>query len=304
MPRQPLISFRMKYLLLLFAVLFHQVALARGTVAFYFGAHEDDWQLFMNPNAYRDVQADSTRVVFVYLTAGDAGAGVGNVGRSRPYYLARENGAKMSVMFMADADNTPVVPTDSMALLGGHAIKRWVYRDTVSYFFRLPDGDMEGTGYPETRLQSLKRLHEGSIPAITAIDGSTTYESWRDLTEVLRKLIDRERRQATNVWINIPDTDINQNGGDHSDHQHTARGVLEAIADLSCINRAFYLDYVMARLDENLSTPDRDVKAGTFAAMGLGLNALDHPSNWDAKHRVLLSRQYVRTAPAAERCSH
>src|SRR5688500_8171977 len=51
-------------------------------VAFYFGAHPDDWQLFMNPNAYYDVQKPSNKVVFAYVTAGDDGAGLGNGGRS------------------------------------------------------------------------------------------------------------------------------------------------------------------------------------------------------------------------------
>jgi hypothetical protein len=106
-------------------------------VGFYFAAHEDDWQLFMNPNAYHDVQRPSTKVVFVYLTADDAGAGLGNAGRSQPYYLARENGAKLSVRFMADAQKVPVIPIDSVTSLSGHAIKRWLYRDTVSYFLRL-----------------------------------------------------------------------------------------------------------------------------------------------------------------------
>jgi hypothetical protein len=294
----------MKYLLLLFSLLsFGQVVLAQGTVAFYFAAHEDDWQLFMNPNAYHDVQTFSTKVVFVYLTAGDDGVGLGNAGRSQPYYLARENGAKASEMFMADAYNSPVIPTDSVAFIAGHAIKRWLYRDTVSYFLRLPDGDMEGAGYQNTGLQSLKRLHEGAIPAMTAIDGSATYQGWADLSDMLRKLIDLERGQPTNVWVNIPDTDIKKNMGDHSDHQHMAQGVLEAIADLPCINKAFYLDYVTAKLDENMSTQDREIKAGTFAAVAVGLTALDHQSNWDSKHRFLLSRHYVRAAPGTGSCS-
>src|SRR5687768_1225187 len=72
-----------------------------NTVAFYFGAHPDDWQLFMNPNANYDVQTPSNKVVFVYVTAGDAGLGLGNGGRAQPYYLARENGAKLSVKFEA-----------------------------------------------------------------------------------------------------------------------------------------------------------------------------------------------------------
>src|SRR5512144_1026118 len=75
-----------KVLLLLLLLLSSRCRMsAQDTVAFYFAAHEDDWQLFMNPNAYQDVQRTSTKVVFVYLTAGDAGAGLGNGERSQPY---------------------------------------------------------------------------------------------------------------------------------------------------------------------------------------------------------------------------
>src|SRR5262245_13888727 len=171
-----------------------------NTVAFYFGAHPDDWQLFMNPNAYQDVQKLSNKVVFVYVTAGDAGVGLGNGGRSQPYYLARENGAKLSVKFIADAAKSPEVPVDSVGSISGHAIKRWLYRNTVSYFMRLPDGSPQGTGYVATAEQSLKRLHEGVIRTMTSIDDSTTYQGWSDLRTAMRKLIDDERGGATEVW--------------------------------------------------------------------------------------------------------
>ena len=46
-------------------------------VAFYFSAHQDDWQLFMNPSAFRDV-LDGAKCVFIHMTAGDAGLGIGN----------------------------------------------------------------------------------------------------------------------------------------------------------------------------------------------------------------------------------
>jgi hypothetical protein len=59
----------------------------------------------------------------------------------------------------------------------GHAIKRWLYSNTVSYFMRLPDGSPQGTGYVATAEQSLKRLHEGAIRTMTSIDNSTTYLS-------------------------------------------------------------------------------------------------------------------------------
>ncbi len=286
-----------RLLLLLVSISFIRVVLAQETVAFYFAAHEDDWQLFMNPNAYHDVEKASSRVVFVYVTAGDDGAGLGNAGRAQSYYLARENGAKLSVKFMADAQNTPVIPIDSVASVSEHALKRWVYRNTVSYFLRLPDGGVEGAGYRNTGFQSLKRLHEKAIPRMTAIDESATYQGWADLTRTLRRLIDLERGSLTNVWVNLPDIDPEKNIGDHPDHQHMARGVLEAIADLPWVNKAFYLNYVTAKLEENMSAPDREIEAGTFAALVVGLTALDHRSSWEPMHRSWLSRHYVRYEP-------
>ena len=76
-------------------------------VSFYFAAHEDDWQLFMNPSAFQDVMGGAAKTVFVHLTAGDAGLGIGLGGRKHPFYLARENGAEAAIRFMADADAEP-----------------------------------------------------------------------------------------------------------------------------------------------------------------------------------------------------
>ena len=132
---------------------------------------------------------------------------------------------------------------------------------------------------------------------MTSIDNSTTYQGWSDLRTTLRKLIDYERGPATNVWVNIPDTNIVKNVGDHADHQHMAQGVLEAIADLPWINKALYLDYVTADMEENMSSVEREIEAGTFAALSMGVAALDHPSPWDRLHRSWLNRHYFRIEP-------
>lgn len=289
--------------LLLWLLTFHQVTGAQDTVAFYFGAHEDDWQLFMNPNAYTDVHKPSTKVVFVYLTAGDAGLGLGKGNRSHPYYLARENGAKLSVQFMADAERQPGIPVQSAALLSGHPISKWVYGHTVSYFLRLPDGNPQGTGYSATGHQSLKRLRDGAISRITAIDSSTSYQGWDDLKATLRALIDYERGGAATVWVNLSDPDTKKNIGDHEDHLHTARGVLDAIADLPCINKAFYMDYITASMPENMTASEREIEVGTFGALVVGLTALDHGSPWDKLHRSWLSRHYYRTEHGTGKCA-
>ena len=294
----------MRFVLVLLSLLTTAIpGRAQDRVSFYFAAHEDDWQLFMNPNAYHDVRRESSRVVFVYLTAGDAGAGLGKGGRSQPYYLARENGAKTSVRFTVDVDSAPQIPVESVGSFAGHPIMRWIYGNTVSYFFRLPDGNPEGTGYETTGMQSLRRLHEGSIAEITPIDSSTSYRGWSDLVATLRAIIDHEREAAPDVWINVPDTDLARNIGDHADHQHMAQGVLEAIEDLPCINRGLFLNYVTETMPDNLEMAEREIEIGTFGALVAGVTALDHGSPFDGLHRAWLSRHYQRVEPGSGPCT-
>jgi len=289
-------------LLLFLAVTASAPAIAEETVAFYFAAHEDDWQLFMSPSVYRDTQSAATKVVFVYLTAGDGGAGSTTSGKAAPYYLAREHGARLSAMFIANVPAGEVTSTESSVSIAGHVLTRYTYGRTVSYFLRLPDGNMDGDGYAATGLQSLRRLHEGAIAWASSVDGASRYHGWQDLISTLRAVIDRERESATKVWVNIPDIDPDVNPGDHSDHQQSAQAVLSAVRDLDCVGKAFYVDYAAAKLEPNLTATDRDVQAGAFAATAVGLNEAGHAGNWDAQHRQLLGRQYVRTLPGSGRC--
>src|SRR6476620_12435376 len=98
-------------------------------VSFYFAAHEDDWQLFMNPSAFEDVVSGAAKTVFVHLTAGDAGLGVGFGGRKHPFYLARENGAEAAIRFMANANDMPVASTAETRTFRGHSIYSVSYRN-------------------------------------------------------------------------------------------------------------------------------------------------------------------------------
>ena len=162
-------------------------------VSFYFAAHEDDWQLFMNPSAFQDVMGGAAKTVFVHLTAGDAGLGIGRGGRKYPFYLARENGAEAAVRFMADADAEPGERSAAPMSFNGHDIYRVSYRNTVSYFLRVPDGHWSGDGYYETGFESLKRLSSGENNVLRAVDGSATYHGWNDLVATLKAIIAYER---------------------------------------------------------------------------------------------------------------
>lgn len=271
-------------------------------VSFYFAAHEDDWQLFMNPSAFQDVSADAAKTVFVHVTAGDAGLGIGRGGRKHPFYLARENGAEVAVRFMADANDKPSEKIAEHMSFNGHAIYRVAYRNTVSYFLRVPDGHWSGEGYYDTGFQSLQRLNTGENGILRAIDGSATYRGWNDLTGTLRALMDFERGRAAQVQINIADTDTQVNVNDHSDHLMTAKAALDAVKDLACVRRVFYVDYASSKLPENLSAHQRDMESSVFAVTLAGVMALDHPANWQHYDKSFVGRNYFRVRDGNGKC--
>ena len=271
-------------------------------VSFYFAAHEDDWQLFMNPSAFQDVIDGAAKTVFIHMTAGDAGLGAGWGGRKHPFYLARENGAETAIRFMADADDIPAEPIVEHRMFNGHAIYRVVYRGTVSYFLRVPDGNAHGTGYPGTGFQSLKRLADGAIDELAAVDGSAAYHGWRDLTKTVRAIVDFERGNAAAVQFNVAELDARINPQDHSDHLMTAHAALDAVNDLACVRRVSYVDYASVKLPENLSAEQRDMASSVFAVTLAGVLAFDHRTSWHHYDESFVGRNYSRVQEGVGRC--
>jgi len=271
-------------------------------VSFYFAAHEDDWQLFMNPAAFDDVLDAKTKSVFIHLTAGDAGLGDGTAGRKFAYYLARENGAETAVRFMADAGRFPAGEAAAPMLFNGHRIYRIAYRNTVAYFLRVPDGNPKGTGYAATGNQSLQRLANGEISSLGTVDGSTVYYGWADLVSTVRHILDYERGSAASVALNVPEPDSKINPNDHSDHQMTAKAALEASKNLACASRLYYVDYAKSHLPENLSAKDRDLETSVLAVTAAGILALDQTSIWEPYRQTYLGREYFRVEQGSGSC--
>jgi hypothetical protein len=272
-------------------------------VSFYFAAHEDDWQLFMNPSAFDDVAGGAVKTVFVHVTAGDAGIGTGANGRKHPYYLARENGADNAVRFMVDANTAPASETAAHMDFNGHEVYRVTYRNTVRYFLRVPDGNPGGTGYAGTGWQSLQRLADGAIDTMTAIDGSAAYHGWGDLVATVRAIMAFERGSATLTQINVADPDPAINPGDHSDHLMTSRLAVEAAKDLGCVRRVYYVDYASSKLPENLSARQRDMESSVFAVTLAGVLAFDHGTAWRRYDDWYVGRNYFRVDGPTGACS-
>ncbi len=271
-------------------------------VSFYFAAHEDDWQLFMNPSAFEDVAGGAAKTVFVHVTAGDAGVGTGAIGRKHPYYLARENGADDAVRFMVDANAAPANEAPAHLNFNGHEVYRIAYRNTVRYFLRVPDGNPGGTGYAGTGWQSLKRFADADIDTLTAIDGSAVYHGWDDLVATMRAIIAFERGGAALLQINVADPDPAINPGDHSDHLMTSRLAVEAAKDLGCVRRVYYVDYASSKLPENLNARQRDMESSVFAVTLAGVLAFDHGTAWRRYDDWYVGRNYFRVEEPAGAC--
>lgn len=271
-------------------------------VSFYFAAHEDDWQLFMNPSAFEDVISGAAKTVFVHLTAGDAGLGIGLAGRKHPFYLARENGAEAAIRFMANADLAPAERLAAPMSFNGHSIYRVSYRNTVGYFLRVPDGHWTGDGYYETGFESLKRLASGENDVLRAVDGSATYHGWDDLVATLREIIAYERGQATLIQVNVAETNTRINPKDHSDHLMTAKAALDAVKDSRCVRRVYYVDYASSRLPQNLDVQKRDMESSVLAVTLAGVQALDHSTSWHHYDESYVGRNYFRVQDPTGRC--
>jgi hypothetical protein len=271
-------------------------------VSFYFAAHEDDWQLFMNPTAFEDVLGDAAKTVFIHVTAGDDGLGIGTGGRKQPYYLARENGAVNAMRFMADADRTPIAESAGPITFNGHPIYRTSYRSTIGYFLRLPDGDASGAGFAGTGFQSLKRLADGDIDTLASIDGSTVYHGWSDLVATIRGIVKYERGRAPLIQLNVADPDARINPADHSDHLMTAKAALDAAQNMDCVRRVYFVDYASSKLAENLTARERDMESAVFAVTLAGVMAFDQSTAWQHYDQSFIGRNYYRVDEPDGQC--
>lgn len=260
----------------------------------YVSAHPDDWQLFMNPNVYTNLQNPNDKIIFLHTTAGDAGSGIGNTS----YYLAREEGSLRAIRFLCNTINPELKQGNNMnetnVSINGHDILKYSYGNAMAFFLRLPDGNLPGTGYPIHDNVSLKKIFEGTAPSIQSIDESTTYISLDDLVKTIAELIIRESNEANPVNFNIADTNVEINPGDHSDHIHSAL-IMQKVARLLKITSVrMYEEYATSSKPMNIFDDAFLNCAGTWGATASGLSDNNHDSTWNEGHNVYIGRQYFR----------
>jgi hypothetical protein len=267
-------------------------------------AHQDDWQLFMNPEAYHGMDEPQEKAVFIHVTAGDAGRGI--TGEPVPYYLAREEGALRAVRFMANAADAKtgrgVAMNSTKANIAGHSIQRFAYANAVVYFLRLPDGNIvNGTIYTP-HPQAIEKLRTAAIEASETIDQSTRYVGWNDLVGTLAGIVEAERVAGSQLSLHLAETDEEINQRDHPDHRATALAMEEVALRFPCATTTRYIEYFTKTKPMNVTGEDYMIDVGTWAATTSGLSDNHAGSTWEPEHNAWVGRSYSRSAPAKGAC--
>ena len=275
------------------------------SVSVFVVAHPDDWQLFMNPAAFHAMSDKQGKAVFIHVTAGDAGKGLGD--EPAPYYLAREEGALRSIRFMANA-------VDSKAALGadtrpevvdraGHKIVRHTYANAVAYFLRLHDGYIVKDGVFTEHPLALEHLRSGASPEVKAIDDSARYSGWSDVVATLRAVIASEMPPGTALNLHIAELDEKRNPGDHIDHRAVAFAMEEVATGLPCARVSRHEEYATKDRKPNVTGLDYMIDVGNWAATASGLSDLHAGSTWEPEHNAWLGRDYHRTQEPRGTCN-
>jgi hypothetical protein len=292
------------YFLLLLVIACLANVKAQQPINFSVQADADDWQLYMSSRIMTDLN-NNNKVVFITLTAGDEGNGVATFnGSGIPYYVAREKGGVYSAKFACDIsvngavctiDSIPGVQTVS---INSHSLAKYVYKNTVSYFLRLPDGGADGNGFAATGYKSLKKLKNNTITSIASVDGVNTYNGWTDIVATISAIINTEKGTLLTTWLHTGSTDALFNPNDYSDHIYAATAAKDATVSSLWVG---YIDYVndnSSAFAANLSIAKFQDAAGIFGIADYALTENKYNSKLNTNTIKLLtsdSFKIVRT---------
>lgn len=280
---------------ILFSLLiFFSIGAQGQSTRFFISAHQDDWQLFMNPNVYNSIKNAQDKTVIIHTTAGDAGEGTGK----RSYYKAREEGSLRALRFLSNTfesgEGFGKEMNKEMVQINGHKMHRLTYRNCVIYLLRLPDGNGQGMGYPLHREKSLKKLYEGTVENLHSIDSTAVYKDKKDLIESLKALIQKEQL-GNETEIHLADTDPVHNPNDHSDHQTSSKLFQKVAQQIGKMRLYLYVNYFSSEKPKNMSEDEFLMSAATWGVTTSALGDLEHYSTWDKVHNSWIGRQYFRT---------
>jgi len=224
--------------------------------------------------------------IFIYLTAGDDG-------RDSVYWQTRERAALASVRI---AGQTAIVRADSTeckpVVVMKHTMRRCVLGNTESYFLRLPDGQRNGSGFSRYNNQSLRRLRLRNISAITAVDGSATYQGWSDLVSTIAELVSSDSSQRALAHTTDPSVMVNPH--DHFDHR-IAGLVIAELRKSKSLDVRYYVGYALSTRAPNRSNAQAREKTEVFLAYDQEMMRSNRKWSAYREHPAFYSECMMRT---------
>lgn len=277
----------------------------------YLQAHDDDWLYFMSPNIYYDLKSGD-RVLLIDVTSGSPDANQPSTGTSLPLALrwsnAREAAESAAFAYLANAS----LSGSGSLRVNSHSITYATYGAFVIIHMRLVTpaagqllcggtdqnfANTEGYGWPIMNCQSLGQLHILNKP-ISAIDSSTTYNSWGNLVSTVQGVLDYYGAPHNALTtLNTPEYDRSLDTLTHPDHIEVGN-----IGHELCVNgytMRYYLSYTTQDLAANISGADLTIKKNAWQQYENVVNQVwgstvnDYPT-----HGQWLPRQYYRTTVA------
>jgi len=222
---------------------------------FYIIAHADDWQLFMNPDAFSDMNTAGNKVVFIVTTAGDAGT-------SECFWRAREAGMKESIKFCLSPFST-IVSECRLKEINGVRFNVELFNNVSCYFLRLPDGGLDGNGFLSNDYQSLFKLRMGQVSGLISLDQSIIVKNWEHFSKILESVITEESNGSSEIHLKYLNPKNAANPDDHPDHRATGDALL--LGNYSGFCQSLFAGYGNL-CQEMLEPNDIFWKTGIFAA--------------------------------------
>jgi LmbE family N-acetylglucosaminyl deacetylase len=225
-------------------------------------AHQDDDLLFMNPDILNDIKIGHC-VRTVYVTAGDGGG-------SKFYWLSREQGSEAAYSAMLGTQDLWV---QRIVELNNHeyiTVANPKGNSKISLIFmHLPDGNLNGQGFPANHSESLAQLDSGKLSVMHAVDGQSTYSS-SDLVNSITSIMHFYQPTEIRTQANY----ISKQYPDHSDHMAVGRFVKKSYAQYEeqqydnqlTIPISFYIGYPVHGFAQNVTGKDLQAKEDAFFA--------------------------------------
>ncbi|WP_431796579.1 PIG-L family deacetylase [Microbacterium enclense] len=218
-------------------------------------AHADDDIIFANPEL-SDAIAAGTCVRAVYVTAGDAGKGL-------EYAREREDGIRAAYDHMRGSAGE--WDERELLLASGARVTRFVPTDEPRLsitVLRLPDGGLDGKGFPATGKAGLTQLINGDVGELSPIDGGPAYDLPR-LTATLAELV--SAGQPRRISTNVPHESAFAHG-DHPDHSCVGSLVRASapVVGVAPAQMSYYLGYPSKDQPVNVVGEELDAKVDVY----------------------------------------